>query len=190
MSFHCPTQKKVVAKRKSFDTNGELNGESHEGPRYSYTGRIQELVEGYNATIQLLRPRWPWYFYPGYLIYAVYWRYAKYYRGKYLLTPMPNRLYEILIKNELIKSEHVIFASSDVYNTYAESDDVNFVNLVVRGRSRQTTPAATNGEHSWTSSEVVKQILQDAPYTIVAQILPIENSQCQSNCLYVQVGIK
>lgn len=183
-------QKKVAIRRKSFDINGDVNGDIQEGPRYSYTGRMQELVEAYNATVQLLRPRWPWYFYPGYLIYAVYWRYAKFYRGKYLLTPMPNRLYEILIKNELIKSEHVIFSGADVYDNYAESEDVNFVNLVVRGRSRQSTPAATNGERTtWTASEVViKQILQDAPYTIVAQILPVENLHCLSNCLYVQVG--
>ncbi|KAH8413661.1 hypothetical protein KR222_003089, partial [Zaprionus bogoriensis] len=183
------SQKKVAAKRKSLDTNGAAGDhQEQDGPLYSFTGRMQELVEAYNATVQLLRPRWPWYFYPGYLIYAIYWRYARHYKGKYLLTPMPNRLYELLIRNELIKSEHVLFASADVYDAYAESDDVNFVNLVVRGRSRQSTPAASNAsDRSWTSSEVVvKQILQQTPYTIVAQILPVENPHCQRNCLYVQ----
>lgn len=147
-----------------------------------------ELIEAYNATMQLLVPRWPWFFYPGYLIYAVYWRYAKYYRGKFLLTPMPNQLYELLIKNELIKSEHIIFASKDIYDAYAESTDVNFVNLIVRGAWSRTNPKSSS-VRSWDSSEVVKQILQDAPYTIVAQILPIENAECQANCLYIKVNI-
>ncbi|KAL7736400.1 hypothetical protein ACLKA6_014863 [Drosophila palustris] len=178
-------KKKVAAKTsKSIDSDA---GGDVDTTRYSYTGRMQELVEGYNAVVQLLVPKWPWYLYPGYLISAVYWRYAKYYRGKYLLTPIPNQLYELLIRNELIKSEHVIFASKDVYDTYAESDDVNFVNLVVRRNGQSNKANATNGDRSWSSSEVViKQILQDTPYTIVAQILPVENSQSQSNCLYVQ----
>ncbi|EDW61018.2 LOW QUALITY PROTEIN: uncharacterized protein Dvir_GJ21799 [Drosophila virilis] len=177
-------KKKVAPKAsKSIDSDAAGDGE----PRYTYTGRMLELVEAYNSAVQLLVPKWPWYFYPGYLIYAVYWRYAKYYRGKFLLTPLPNRLYELLTKNELIKSEHVLLASMDVYSTYAESDDVNFVNLIVRGGGKATKTAGTGSDHSWDTSEVVvKQILQDTPYTIVAQILPVENSQCQSNCLYVQ----
>ncbi|EDW00978.1 peroxisome assembly factor 2 isoform X2 [Drosophila grimshawi] len=179
--------KKVAIKAaKSIDAN---DGET----RYSFTGRMQELVEAYNSAVQLLQPRWPWFFYPGYLIYAVYWRYAKYYRGKFLLTPMPNRLYELLTSNELIKSEHVIFASTDVYNIYAESDDVNFVNLVVRGGGKAgstTTTTSSNPDRSWDASElVIKQILQDTPYTIVAQLLPVESSQCQSNCLYIMENL-
>ncbi|XP_062135156.1 peroxisomal ATPase PEX6 isoform X1 [Drosophila sulfurigaster albostrigata] len=189
-------KKRVIVKKKklapkpakSIDKDTDGDGDGNVEVRYSYTGRMQELVEGYNAAIQLLVPKWPWYFYPGYLIYAVYWRYAKYYRGKYLLTPMPNRLYELLIRNELIKSEHIIFASRDVYDTYAESDDVNFVNLVLRrSRKANADSATTNNDRSWSSSDVViKQILQDTPYTIVAQILPVESKDCQPNCLYVQ----
>ncbi|EDW09954.1 peroxisome assembly factor 2 isoform X2 [Drosophila mojavensis] len=175
--------KKVGLKSaKSIDNDAATTPET----RYSFTGRMQELVEAYNATVQLLVPRWPWFFFPGYLIYAVYWRYAKYYRGKFLLTPVPNQLYELLIKNELIKSEHIIFASKEVYDAYAESADVNFVNLIVRGAWSSKANPKSGSVHSWDSSEVVKQILQETPYTIVAQILPIENAQCQSNCLYVK----
>ncbi|EDW35005.1 GL20091 [Drosophila persimilis] len=169
--------KKVAVKRSSVSVDQLDPGQ----PRYSYAGRMQELIEGYNSAVQLLVPKWPWFFYPGYLTYAVYWRYAKYYKGKFHLTPIPNRLYELLIKNELIKSEHLVFASQDVYDSYAESPDVNFVNLIIRGGSG--TAKQTAG-HNATPQTVIKQMLQEAPHTIVAQILPV--AQCQGNRIYVQ----
>ncbi|SPP75750.1 peroxisome assembly factor 2 isoform X2 [Drosophila guanche] len=169
--------KKVSVKRSSVSGDQLDPGQ----PRYSYSGRMQELIEGYNSAVQLLVPKWPWFFYPGYLTYAVYWRYAKYYKGKFHLTPIPNRLYELLIKNELIKSEHLVFASQDVYDSYAESPDVNFVNLIIRGGSATINqPASSNSA----TQSVIQQMLQEAPHTIVAQILPV--AQCQVNCLYVQ----
>ncbi|XP_017027929.1 peroxisomal ATPase PEX6 isoform X1 [Drosophila kikkawai] len=171
-------KKKVAGKRNSVAFDQLDSGQ----PRYSFSGRVQELIEGYNSAVQLLAPKWPWFFFPGYLTYAVYWRYAKYYKGKLLLTPIPNRLYELLIKNELIKSEHLVFASQDVYDSYAESPDVNFVNLVIRGNGRGKGNETTDGKSA--SQTVIKQMLQEAPHTIVAQILPV--AQCQPNCLYVQ----
>ncbi|XP_030383087.1 peroxisome assembly factor 2 isoform X2 [Scaptodrosophila lebanonensis] len=166
-------EKKVVAKR-SVD-NGIGNG-----PKYNFTGRIQDLVGAYNIVLQLLQPKWPWYFYPGYLTYALYWRYAKHFKGKYRLVPLPNELYELLIKNELIKSEHVIFTSKEVYDTFADSNDVNFVNMVANGN---LTNAGTDSSLS-ASESVIKQIMQDLPQTVVMQILPA--AQCQSNCLFVK----
>lgn len=100
-----------------------------------------------------------------------------------MLTPIPNRLYDLLIKNELIKSEHLVFASQEVYDNYAESPDVNFVNIVIRGGSRKAEKLS-NGQS--TPQTVIKQMLQEAPHTIVAQILPV--AQCQPNCLYIQVS--
>ncbi|XP_032311503.1 peroxisome assembly factor 2 isoform X1 [Drosophila ananassae] len=170
-------KKKVSSKRNSLALD---QGDPNQ-PRYNYSGRVQELIEGYNSAIQLLAPKWPWFFYPGYLTYAVYWRYAKYYKGKLMLTPIPNRLYDLLIKNELIKSEHLVFASQEVYDNYAESPDVNFVNIVIRGGSRKAEKLS-NGQS--TPQTVIKQMLQEAPHTIVAQILPV--AQCQPNCLYIQ----
>lgn len=100
-----------------------------------------------------------------------------------MLTPIPNRLYDLLIKNQLIKSEHLVFASQEVYDSYAESPDVNFVNIVIRGGSK-TVDKLTNAAS--TPQTVIKQMLQEAPHTIVAQILPV--AQCQPNCLYIQVS--
>ncbi|KAH8319771.1 hypothetical protein KR074_005468, partial [Drosophila pseudoananassae] len=170
-------QKKISSKRNSL----ALDQQDPNQPSYSFSGRVQELIEGYNSAIQLLAPKWPWFFYPGYLTYAVYWRYAKYYKGKLMLTPIPNRLYDLLIKNELIKSEHLVFASQEVYDNYAESPDVNFVNIFIRGGNRKAEKL-TNGTS--TPQTVIKQMLQEAPHTIVAQILPV--AQCQPNCLYIQ----
>ncbi|XP_023031698.1 peroxisome assembly factor 2 isoform X2 [Drosophila willistoni] len=170
-------KKKVAGKRSSITAIG--NHDPNE-PAYTYSGRIQELVEGYNVLIQLMRPKWPWYFFPGYLQYSLYWRYQKYYKGKFLLSPLPNRLYDLLIKDELIKSEHVIFASQEVYDTFAESPDVNFVNVILRGRSNKEDKSSGSSS----PSSLIKQMLQEAPHTIVAQILPMK--QCQGNCLFVQ----
>ncbi|XP_017837746.1 peroxisome assembly factor 2 isoform X2 [Drosophila busckii] len=178
---------KKIVRRPSISTEQESNGNGRNEVIYSYTGRMQELIEGYNAAVQLLVPKWPWYFYPGYLTYALYWRYAKYFRDKFLLTPLPNRLYQLLIKNELIKSEHIIFASRHVYDTYAESDDVNFVNLIVRESIRSKSKRATStASNQTTDSDVlIKHMLQETPHTIVAQLLPIENTHSHENCLYV-----
>jgi len=85
------------------------------------------------------------------------------------------------------KSEHLVFASQEVYENYAESPDVNFVNLVIRGRRVRIGKPLASDEGNMTQT-VIKQMLQEAPHTIVAQILPA--AQCQPNCLYVQVGIQ
>lgn len=79
-----------------------------------------------------------------------------------------------------------MFASQEVYENYAESPDVNFVNLVIRGRRVRIGKPLASDEGNMTQT-VIKQMLQEAPHTIVAQILPA--AQCQPNCLYVQVGI-
>lgn len=148
---------------------------------------MRELIEAYNAAVSILYPKYAWYIFPGYLQYAVYQRYMKYFKDKYRLAPIPNTLYEHLIKNELIKSEHIIFASEDIYEEYAESDEVNFVNLIVScGKENKfEQQRLTNGVEKKESDMVLKQILNKAPHTLVAQIRPLKN--CQTNCLFVQV---
>ncbi|KAM7341795.1 peroxisomal biogenesis factor 6 isoform 2-T2 [Cochliomyia hominivorax] len=152
---------------------------------YNYTGRMRELIEAYNAAVSILYPKYAWYIYPGYLQYAIYQRYMKYFKDKYRLAPIPNTLYEHLIKNETIKSEHIIFASEDIYEEYAESEEVNFVNLMVTcGKQKKGSERVVNGEEKKESDIVLKQIMNKAPYTLVAQIRPLKI--CQSNCLFVQ----
>lgn len=148
-----------------------------------------ELVEGYNAAVQILFPKYPWFLYPGHLIYAVYQRYMKYYKGKFRIVPMPNLLYELLLKDEFIKSEHIVFATQETFDKYAESHDVNFVNLIIStGKSTNATTQNENDSSVGGSSElVIKQILNQAPHTLVAQIRAVAN--CQPNCLYVQVSL-
>lgn len=156
---------------------------------YNYTGRMRELIEAYNAAVSVIYPKFAWYIFPGYMQYAVYQRYMKYFKGKYRLVPIPNTLYEYLIRNELIKSEHIIFASEDIYDEYAESEEVNFVNLIVScglqngntGRQVRTT----NGDEKKESETLLKQILNKAPHTLVAQIKPLKI--CQNNCIFLQV---
>lgn len=150
--------------------------------KFYYTGRMRELIEGYNAAITLLFPKYPWYIFPGFMILSLWERYEKYYMGKYRLIPLPNNLYEILIKNEFIKSEHIIFAADDVYEKYAESKEVNFVNLIVSGE--QALCSTQGHENKNLPEAVMKQMLNKAPQTIVAQILPAKN--VFHNCLYVK----
>lgn len=148
---------------------------------------MRELIEAYNAAVSILYPKYSWYIYPGYLQYAIYQNYMKYYKDKYRLVPIPNTLYEHLIKNELIKSEHIIFAAEDIYDEYAESKEVNFVNLIVSCGKQMHSPqgVTTNGEERKESGALIKQILNQAPHTLVAQIRPLK--VCQPNCVFVQV---
>lgn len=147
---------------------------------------MQELIEAYNAAVSILYPKYAWYIYPGYLQYAIYQRYMKYFKDKYCLVPIPNTLYEHLIKNKFIKSEHIIFASENIYEEFAESEEVNFVNLIVScGKQFGVQQHITNGEEKKESETLLKQILNQAPHTLVAQITPLKF--CQTNCIFVQV---
>ncbi|XP_055855099.1 peroxisomal ATPase PEX6 isoform X3 [Episyrphus balteatus] len=142
---------------------------------YRYTGRMKEIVQAYNAAATILHPKCPWYVFPGFLAHALVRRYQENYQGKFKLVPIPNILYELLIKNEFIKSEHVIFSSEEIFNQYAENREANFVNLLVTGRL---------GAITTTGNEIVQKMLQKAPQTIVTQLVPVQN--CSDGCLYVQ----
>lgn len=175
-------QKKLAASNSKQSINDDSPS------KYTYTGRMLELIEAYNVAVQILYPQYPWYIFPGHLIFAIYKRYMQFYKGKYRVVPIPNALYELLIGNELIKTEHIAFLPKDVYDEYVESADVNFVNLVINAESalhstsNMTNRKATNVNPA--SDDVIKQMLNSAPHTIVAQILPTVN--CQSNCVFVK----
>uniref|UniRef100_T1PAA0 Peroxisomal ATPase PEX6 n=1 Tax=Musca domestica TaxID=7370 RepID=T1PAA0_MUSDO len=171
-------KKKVVPKR-SID-NGDPS-------LYQYTGRMRELIEAYNVAVQILCPKRAWYIFPGYIQYALYVRHMKYYKDKFRLVPLPNTLYEHLIKTQLIKSEHIVFASEDIYEMYAESRDVNFINLTVSsGRPEVDCDKSSvqNGQNGNESEALVKKILKLSPHTMMVQILPVK--YCKNNCLFVQ----
>ncbi|XP_053965999.1 peroxisomal ATPase PEX6 isoform X1 [Anastrepha ludens] len=176
----------IVKKKKIVSCNPKRSIDDGSPTKYTYVGRMLELIESYNVAVQILYPKFPWYIFPGHLIYAVYKRYMKYYKGKYRLVPIPNALYDMLIDKELIKSEHIVFAAQEVYDEYTESADVNFVNLVITAEGGLHN-SSTNGKSKSlipASDHVIKQMLNCAPHTIVAQLLPTANSQ--SNCIFVQ----
>ncbi|XP_075168854.1 peroxisomal biogenesis factor 6 isoform X2 [Haematobia irritans] len=176
-------EKRVVSKR-SFD-----NGNTE---TYSYKGRTRDLVEAYNAAVQILSPKLSWHVFPGYLQYALYRRYMKYFKDKYRLVPLPNTLYEHLIDYEDIKSEHIIFASQKVFDDYADSREVNFINMTIScGRpekdinENKTIMQNGNGVVPGDESKnLVKQILKPSPHTMLVQILPVK--YCKTDCLYIQ----
>ncbi|XP_013101894.1 peroxisomal ATPase PEX6 isoform X2 [Stomoxys calcitrans] len=161
---------------------------------YNYTGRMRDLIEAYNAALQILCPKRAWQIFPGYLQYALYRRYMKYFKDKYRLVPLPNSLYEQLIKDEDIKSEHIVFGSEEIFEEYAESREVNFINITVScGRPDKNhddddkNAVFQNGNGVATGSEsktLVKQILKQSPHTMMVQIIPVK--YCKSDCLYVQ----
>ncbi|XP_065366725.1 peroxisomal ATPase PEX6 isoform X1 [Calliphora vicina] len=178
-------KKRVVVKKKKSSTKRSIDNGLPTSMLYSYTGRMRELIEAYNAAVAILYPKYAWYIYPGYLQFAIYQRYMKYFKDKYRLVPIPNTLYEHLIKNELIKSEHIIFTSEDIYEEYAESEEVNFVNLIVScGRQTVVEKHITNGEEKKESETLLKQILNQAPHTLVAQMRPLKI--CQTHCVFIQ----
>lgn len=148
---------------------------------------MRELIEAYNVVVQIIYPKRAWYIFPGYLQYAVYRRYMKYFKDKYRLVPLPNNLYEQLIKNEYIKSEHILFASQELYEEYAESEEVNFVNMTIScGKTGEHEDTTQNGSVEGDDSQsLVKQILKQSPHTMLVQILPVK--YCKSDCIFVQV---
>ncbi|CAD7012178.1 peroxisome assembly factor 2 isoform X2 [Ceratitis capitata] len=178
----------MIEEKKVLSGNSKRSIDDGSSPKYVYTGRMLELIEAYNVAVQILYPKYPWYIFPGHLTYEIYKRYIKFYKGKFRVVPIPNALYEHLIGNELIKSEHIVFATKDVYDEYAESPDVNFINLVVNAESSLYGPTIDDASKSKNlivaSDNVIKQMLNNAPHTIVAQLLPTAN--CQSNCIFVQ----
>ncbi|XP_036334237.1 peroxisome assembly factor 2 [Rhagoletis pomonella] len=176
----------IIKKKKNSASNSKLSIDDGAPMKYAYTGRMLVLIEAYNVAVQILYPKFPWYVFPGNLIYEVYKRYIKYYKGKYRLVPIPNTLYELLIANELIKSEHIVFSTKDIYDEYTESADVNFVNLVIttEGALHRSSTAANTKTLNSAPDNVIKQMLSCAPHTIVAQLLPSTSSQ--SNCIFVQ----
>uniref|UniRef100_A0A1B0FA53 AAA+ ATPase domain-containing protein n=1 Tax=Glossina morsitans morsitans TaxID=37546 RepID=A0A1B0FA53_GLOMM len=122
--------KKSIASKQSIDNDVPQD-------KYIYAGRMRELIEGNNAVVQLLYPRYPWYIFPGFLTYAIYQHYMKYFEDRCCLVPIPNTLYEMLTSKEFIKSEHVIFAAADIYDEYCVSPEENlFANPMDRHNVR------------------------------------------------------
>uniref|UniRef100_A0A1B0BE70 Peroxisomal ATPase PEX6 n=1 Tax=Glossina palpalis gambiensis TaxID=67801 RepID=A0A1B0BE70_9MUSC len=170
-------QKKSIASKQSIDNDIPQD-------KYLYAGRMRELIEGYNAVVQLLYPRYPWYIYPGYLTNAIYQRYMKYFKDRYCLVPIPNTLYEMLTSKEFIKSEHVVFAAAHIYDEYCVSPEVNFVNLKV-SYAKDDLQAATKSYENGGSESIVKQMFHTShDNTLVTQIIPAKI--CHKQCLYVK----
>lgn len=134
-----------------------------------------ELLQAYNAVMRLLYPKYAWYIYPGYLIYSLYYCYKKYLKDKYRLIPISNDLFDKLMSNELLKSEHVVFATTEVYEEFSESAEVNFVNLIIK------TQHSSKIQNK--SKEV--ELNEDKMHSIFVQILPLKS--CQPQCLFVKV---
>ncbi|XP_037946284.1 peroxisome biogenesis protein 6-like isoform X1 [Teleopsis dalmanni] len=183
----------VTKKKKTATTSASSRKQSidSDGQRkYFFTGRIRELVEAYNAAVQIVFPKYPWYLYPGYMIYAIHKRYLQYYKGKFQLIPIPNDLYEHLIDDEIIKSEHYVFAAQETYDEFVEyPPNVNFVNLTFSSEKKSGIKNSRNkieitSKDNAAPETVIQQMLNQAPQTIVAQILPTMN--CQQGCLFVQ----
>ncbi|XP_067627926.1 peroxisomal ATPase PEX6 isoform X2 [Eurosta solidaginis] len=180
----------MIEEKKISPSNSKSSFDNGSPTKYIYTGRMLELIEAYNVAVKILYPKYPWYILPGHLIYAVYNRYMKYYKDKYRLVPIPNALYEVLISKELIKSEHIIFATQNIYDEYTESVDVNFVNLVISSEGglhgREIVSSKNKSKSVVTATEdVIKQMLKYAPHTIVTQLL-LTASNSQSNCIFVK----
>uniref|UniRef100_A0A1B0G5P1 ATPase AAA-type core domain-containing protein n=1 Tax=Glossina morsitans morsitans TaxID=37546 RepID=A0A1B0G5P1_GLOMM len=124
------SRKKSIASKQSIDNDVPQD-------KYIYAGRMRELIEGNNAVVQLLYPRYPWYIFPRFLTYCIYQHYMKYFEDRCCLVPIPNTLYEMLTSKEFIKSEHVIFAAADIYDEYCVSPEENlFANPMDRHNVR------------------------------------------------------
>lgn len=147
---------------------------SQQSTHYRFNGRMRELVEGYNAIVQILFPRYAWYVFPGYLQWALFQRYVKHFKGKYRVVPIPNRLHDLLIAKEFLQSEHIVFAHPDVYEKFVSAPDVNFVKLLL-------TTASVEENNTNPKDD-------DVPEAINVQLLP--KSHCDRNCLYVKVAIE
>lgn len=155
--------------------NGVLPLENHEPEpelplRYRFTGRMAELIHGYNAIVRLLFPRYAWYVFPGYLLWAIFQRYQKLFKGKYRLVPIPNNLHSLLTAKEFFKSEHFLFAHPEVYEKYVIAPQLNFVQLAFKSTDNDVDD-------------------KDNPFdAIIIQLLP--KSNCPKNCLYIKVRMK
>ncbi|XP_055389388.1 peroxisomal ATPase PEX6 [Condylostylus longicornis] len=135
---------------------------------------MRSLVNAFIIVNRILFPKYRWYSFPALLILELTQRHVALNRDKFKLTPIPSRLYEFLIRNEYIKSEHILFVSEDIFEKYAESRELNYVTLIVSGRF---TPKK---EHK---SEIMKDILSLKPQTLIVQLQPAFN--CQKSCVFV-----
>ena len=129
-------------------------------------------MKSFEMFVRIVHPKFPWYIFPGMLTLELAKRYQKHFRDKYKLIPIPNQLYAFLLKHEFIKSEHKMFVSEEIFDRYAESHELNFVNMLVNGKkSIDVVTRQTDGDtYKLIGSEIVKQVLTSKPKTIVVQL--------------------
>lgn len=72
------------------------------------------------------------------------------------LKPMPNKLYDLLIADEIIKSEHIAFVSQEVFETFIREKEFSYINLKLHGGDKNNT--------NFTDNKVDQQLVKLVPW--------------------------
>lgn len=92
----------------------------------------QKYIEQILFISKLLYPKYPSYFFPIFL-YIEFVKKLKFEnmipdKNQLALKAIPNKLYDVLISDEVIKSEHIAFVSKSIYENYVD-DQFNYLYL-------------------------------------------------------------
>lgn len=131
---------------------------------------------------KILYPSYPCYFFPSFLLIQTYNKLVALKRNpKYRVIPLPNKFYNILVKNQRFRSDHFCFVSDELYDKYDILEDsnrtVNWLNVVFGNGNNNSTRASSQ------SSDIVQTILAKPNSSILVPVIGVQ--RCQKNCIFV-----
>lgn len=121
-------------------------------------------------TSKILFPKYPCHLFPVFTFIQLLKKHKNNCRLKLNLRPIPNKFYDLLIRNEVIQSEHVIFVSEDLFDHLVPQKEINWVNLSIY--------------QNFSSSATVNGFVTNQNQSVLVQVLP--SPVCQLNSVFVK----
>lgn len=130
---------------------------------------------------KILYPSYPCYFFPSFLLIQTYNKLVVLKKSpKYRVIPLPNKLYNILVKNQPFQCDHFCFVSDEIFDKYDDSDDsnckLNWLNVEFGNEN------GSNG-NSKRSVDIVQTILAKPNSSMLVPVVAVQ--RCQKNCIFV-----
>lgn len=139
--------------------------------------KIVLQILGYVSNI--LFPSYPCYCFPSFLLIQVYNKLVAFKNNpRFRVIPLPNKLYNILVKDKSFSSDHFCFVSDEIFDRY-ELDDtaVNWLNVIFGNIQNDFNNPIKR------SSDIVETILMKPNSSVLVPVIAVP--KCQRNHIFV-----
>lgn len=132
---------------------------------------------------KILYPCYPCYFFPSFLLIQTYNKLVALKKDpKYRVIPLPNKLYNVLVKNQAFECDHFCFVSDELFDKFQYDEDdsnrtVNWLNVDFGNGDNEFNRNSKN------AADIVQTILAKPNASLLVPVVAVQ--RCQKNCIFV-----